>query len=79
MLTPDVRHHVEIEYFLDTVNKVMTVVSITLDGTTWDIGVSIPAMAVNWTEGVYPQIQLDLNALAGQFSIIIDNCEIVWW
>jgi hypothetical protein len=77
--TPNVKHTYAIDYEFDIVGKTCRVASLTLDGQIYTF--SLPAIAAEqkgWADGALVQVQQDLNAQGGQFSMLIDNMDLVW-
>lgn len=79
-IAPDVLHTVSVLYAIDTAKHTITIGSFAIDGKPYAVNVTLNATPVDWKVGAYRQIQLDRNsALAGQFSVIVDNDVLAWW
>lgn len=77
---PNQWHSVSIAYLISTVAHTLTYVSITIDNVVYPLGQTVAAqlMSPAWMPGVYNQLQLDLAAAGGAYSVGFKNIADVW-
>jgi hypothetical protein len=81
-VAPNKAHVLVVLYGFDSGKKVSSVVSVGFDGDYYPISPTlqnIPAQQKNWSDGAIFQVQLDLNKLAGNFSVRMDDAHYDWW
>ncbi|MHB1937432.1 MAG: hypothetical protein ACYCOR_12715 [Acidobacteriaceae bacterium] len=80
-LTPNVAHHYVLSYQFGAATHVYSFAGIEIDGVAYAIPAALQnltAQATAWSDGAMLQVQQDLNALAGQFSMTLDNVQYQW-
>ena len=80
-LMPGIAHHFTLRYAFDTTQHLYSFAWIEIDGATYAIAdalKNLPAVPTDWKDGAMLQVQQDLNALAGGFSMTLDNMQYTW-
>lgn len=78
-LAPNVPHRYSIEYSFDEAAHMAQVVSVTIDGTVYgNLPAATPATQKGWTSGAIFQVQLDLGASGGAYSVEGSDVSYVW-
>lgn len=76
-----VAHHFLFTYAFNVKTHSYSFVSVTVDGVVYPIPSALQnltAQSTTWADGAMLQVQQDLNAQAGQFSMLIDNAQFAW-
>lgn len=80
--TPNVATKVKINYLVDTINRVMSTLSVEIAGKMYPLSTAfqkIPGVLTKgWTPGIYVQFQLDLASKGGTFTNKYSNIAIDW-
>ena len=80
-LSPDVPHKISIQYHFSQISRTSSVLSVTVDDSVYPLPLSlgnIPARQRGWSDGAIFQLQLDLGASGGAYSVLIDEASYVW-
>ncbi len=80
-LTPNVRYKYAIEYAFDEVAHTASVLSMNLDGVDFPVPASLhnaAAKQLGWADGAIFQVQLDLGASGGAYSVEVGDVNYVW-
>jgi hypothetical protein len=77
---PGVWYSVKINYLVNAVAHTITYVSLVVNGITYPLGQTFAStlMSPIWKPGVYAQLQTDVGAAGGGFSVGFKNVGLVW-
>jgi hypothetical protein len=78
---PMVTRRCRIAYAFDVVKHTISTLTAVIDGVTYAIPVTlqnVPGQLLNWVPGIYVQLQSDLAANGGSFSLGYRNIAVVW-
>jgi hypothetical protein len=75
-----VDHHVRIRYVVNTVAHTMQMPWSDIDNVRYTVNapVNVPGDLLNWTPGIYLQLQLDLAYAGGASTVKFRNIQCIW-
>lgn len=78
-IVPNHLYSVRWNYAFDTVKHVCSVLSYEADGALFPITLPpVPATPCNWLEGAYLQLQLGSLPRCNEWSVLIDQADMIW-
>ena len=80
-LSPLATHHFALSYKWDEATHAYSFVSVEIDGAMYPVPAplqNLQAQPTPWRDGAMLQVQQDLNALAGGFSMLLDHVQYAW-